>query len=214
MSSVAHRSRQRERRDDTRRKILEAAQQFLRSRPYRELSVETLMADTGLTRTSFYRHFDDLTQVVLRLLEDVGGELYGVADRWAASAAEDFEGAAREGLAGIVQFFVRHGPIVHAIAEAASTDEQIEHGYRGFVMAFEEMATQGLDEMVASGQIDPCDTRQLARALNLMNERYLLDQLGRKPRGDPEVALATLERIWLRSVGPPRPVDYERSKTR
>jgi AcrR family transcriptional regulator len=205
MSSVAQRSRQRERRGDTRRKILDAAQQFLRARPYRELSVETLMADTDLTRTSFYRHFDDLPQVVLRLLEEVGGELYEVADHWAATATADFEGAARTGLAGIVEFFERHGPIVRAIAEAASTDEQIEHGYRGFLTAFEEMAKQGLDAMVAGGQLESCDTRQLARALNLMNERYLLDQLGREPRGDPAVALATLERVWLGAVSAPQP---------
>jgi hypothetical protein len=38
--------------------------------------------------------------------------------------------------------------------------------------------------------------------LNLMNQAYLLDAFGREPRVDPEVALATLETIWVRVAGP------------
>jgi hypothetical protein len=45
----------------------------------------------------------------------------------------------------------------------------------------------------------------VARALNLMSERFLLDQLGREPRGEPADVLATIETIWLRSVGPVEP---------
>ena len=75
MRSVEQRTRQRENRENTRREILAAADRFLRERPYRELSVEVVMAQTGLTRTAFYRHFDDLPALVLRLLADVGAEL-------------------------------------------------------------------------------------------------------------------------------------------
>jgi hypothetical protein len=42
----------------------------------------------------------------------------------------------------------------------------------------------------------------MARALNLMNEAYLLDEFGREPFGDPDLALATLKTAWLRVLGP------------
>jgi hypothetical protein len=45
------------------------------------------------------------------------------------------------------------------------------------------------------------DTRALALALNLMNEAYLLHEFGREPFGDPDVALATLETVWVRAAG-------------
>jgi hypothetical protein len=45
------------------------------------------------------------------------------------------------------------------------------------------------------------DRTRLARALNLMGERYLLDSFGREPFGDPATAVSTLEIIWLRVVG-------------
>jgi TetR/AcrR family transcriptional regulator, ethionamide resistance regulator len=205
VKTPAQRAHLREQRQNTRQEILAAGDRFLRERPYRELSVEVVMAQTGLTRTAFYRHFDDVTELVLRLLADVGRELYGIAEQWRGAAGSDYPSAAREALAGIVDFFVRHGQLVRAIAEAAATDEEIERGYRGFVEAFIEMTREALDALVARGQLQVPDTLGLARALNLMNEAYLLSEFGRDPLGDRDVALATLETVWLRSVGPLAP---------
>jgi TetR/AcrR family transcriptional regulator, ethionamide resistance regulator len=205
MSASARRTQHREQRERTRAQILAAADAFLRERPYRELSVETAMAHTGLTRTAFYRHFDDVTDLVLRLLEDVGHELYAVAARWLENTVEDFPAATHEGLRGIVSFFERHGRLIRAISEAAVTDERIERGYTSFVEAFIDMTTAGFDGLVEAGRIDPLPTRPLARALNLMNERYLLDQFGHGPQGDVALAVSTLEAIWLRAVGPLQP---------
>jgi AcrR family transcriptional regulator len=193
--------RRREQRENTRREILSAADRLLRERPYRDLSVDLLMAQTDLTRTAFYRHFEDIPGLVLRLLEDVGREVYAVGARWRDGATADFASAAREGLTGIVDFFVRHGRLVRAVADAAATDEQIEQGYRGFLSAFTDMITGGLDDLVERGQLEVPSTRALAQALNLMNEAYLLEEFGREPLGDRDIALATLETVWLRVVG-------------
>ena len=92
MSYSIQRSRQREQRENTRQAIMEAAATLLRERPYRELSVDLVMGQTGLTRTAFYRHFDDIPSLVLRLLADVGRELYEVGERWRAGTATDLRG--------------------------------------------------------------------------------------------------------------------------
>jgi AcrR family transcriptional regulator len=200
MSSTARRTRHREQRERTRREILAAADRFLRERPYRELSVEVVMAETGLTRTAFYRHFDDVTDLVLRLLTDLGSELYAIAERWSAGAGSNYPAPALEGLGGIVDFFARNGPLVRALKEAATTDEQIERAYRGALEAFIATTTETLDRLVQTGQFQVPDTGALARALNLMNEAYLVDEFGHG-EGDPEVALATLRTVWLGAVG-------------
>ena len=209
VSSSAQRLRHRDKREQTRRQILVAADRQLRDRPYRDLSVETVMADTGLTRTAFYRHFDDVPDLVLRLLEDVGRELYEIAQCWLEGSAEDFPRAAHEGMSGIVAFFQRHGPLVAAVAEGAVSDERIEAGYASFIETFITLTDRGFDGLVKRGQVDPFPTHAVSRALNLMNERFLLDQLGREPHGDPAEVLATIETVWLRSVGPVRPAISE-----
>ena len=202
MSTAAQRARHRDQRESTRREILAATERFLRERPYRELSVEAVMEGTGLTRTAFYRHFDDTTDLVLRLFAEIGQELYDVAQRWGESAGVNFPAPAQDGLARIVDFFVEHGPLVRAIVDAAATDEQIEAAYRGALAQFAEMAARTLDRLVADGRFDVTDTGALARALTLMNAAYLLEEFGREPFGDRDVAYATLETIWLRVAGP------------
>jgi AcrR family transcriptional regulator len=205
VSASVQRTRRREQREHTRREILAATDRFLRERPYRELSVDIVMADTRLTRTAFYRHFDDLTALVLQLLQEVGRELFAVAERWRDTSGRNYPEPARAALRGIVQFYVDHGPLVRAFADAAATDEQIERAYRGAIEAFIAVVAAGLDELVARGQLEPFDTRAVSRALNLMNEAYLLDQFGSEPFGDAEVAFKTLETVWLGAIGPVSP---------
>ena len=53
------------------RAIVAAAERLLRDRPYRELSVEEVMAEAGLSRTIFYRHFDGLPELVLSLFDAI-----------------------------------------------------------------------------------------------------------------------------------------------
>jgi AcrR family transcriptional regulator len=205
MNTVAKRAHQREHRETTRAAILTATNEFLRTRPYRELSVESVMSGTGLTRTAFYRHFDDVPDLVLRLLADVLEDLYEVGAEWSQAAGEGYPTPALAGLGRIVAFFAKHGPMLQAIADAAATDEKIEAGFTGLRRIFNDLTSATLDRLQARGQLEVPDTRSMARALNLMNEAYLLDEFGRKPFGRPELVLATLETVWLRVLGSPDP---------
>ena len=202
VSTQAQRVRHREHRETTRRQILDAAEGLLRERPYRELTVDAVMAETGLTRTAFYRHFDDVTDLVLRLFADVGRELHEVAHRWAASAGVGYPAPGREGLAGVVDFYVQHGPLMRAVAEAAATDERIERAYRDSSESLIELTGATMERMAGEGLLDIPDARALARAMTLMNEAYLLAEFGRAPHGNRDLALATLEAVWLRLALP------------
>src|SRR5947209_20523822 len=88
MATARQRSQHRLRRADTRAQILAAARSALRERPYRELTIEDLMASAGLSRTIFYRHFDDLGDLVVRLLEEAGGQYFLREQRVAELGAE------------------------------------------------------------------------------------------------------------------------------
>src|SRR2546421_10408344 len=116
MSTATHRARQRQRREEVRAQIVAAANGVLRRRPYRELTVDEVMGATGLSRTVFYRHFDDLADLVLRVLSEEGGALYRLEQPLAASELDKRE-AIRQALAGPVRAFADHGPLVRAMAE-------------------------------------------------------------------------------------------------
>jgi len=202
MRSTATRERYREQREKARQDILDAADSLLRERPYHELSVELVMTTAGLARTAFYRHFDDLPDLVLRLLEGVLRDLYAIAEGWGAEAGPAFPAPAEAALPAIVEFFRREGRLLRGFQEAAMADDAIEAGRRRLREPFIALTTQTLDRLVAEGHVDVPDTRAVARALNLMTEAYLLEEFGREPAGDPHAALAALETVWLRTLAP------------
>src|ERR1700742_110059 len=62
--------------------ILNAAEELLRQRPFRDLTVDELMRRTELSRPSFYVYFRDRHHLILRIVERLGGEQQDIADLW------------------------------------------------------------------------------------------------------------------------------------
>ena len=76
--------------DRTRAAILNAALDFLWSRPFREMSVTLLMASTGVSRSAFYQYFNDLHEVMEILLTTLQEEIFTKADPRLEKAWVDF----------------------------------------------------------------------------------------------------------------------------
>jgi len=53
------------------------------------MTVEGVMARTGLSRPAFYAYFRDRYDVVTRLLEGIGGLLFAVDRRWLVGGGGD-----------------------------------------------------------------------------------------------------------------------------
>jgi TetR/AcrR family transcriptional regulator, ethionamide resistance regulator len=178
------RARARVRREEARERIVAAAETLLLEVPYRDLTVDLVMSEAGLSRTVFYRHFEGLPEVLLSLLASIEGEL--AAPLLAGTVGG--ETWLRDLLAGSVETFARYGPFLRALDHAAGQDAEIEAAYCAVVERFtgEIAASLGGDERAY----------ELARALNLMNGHYLMDTLGKDPGFDRELALETLLAVW------------------
>jgi AcrR family transcriptional regulator len=200
-ANVSTRSRRRQHPAETRRQITDAAQRFLRERSFRELSVDALMATTGHTRTVFYRHFDDIPSLVLAMIDEIGAEVVELAEQWAESEVVSAEEARRR-LSLFVDFYVRNGPLVHAVAEAAHHDAEVERAYGGMVEGFIELTTRTVQRRVDDGEIAGLDAPEVSRALVRMLNAYLDDALGREGHTDPERVLDAIATIWTRTLFP------------
>ena len=100
------------------REIVDAAEALLREKPFRELTVDDLMRRTGLSRPSFYVYFRDRHDLVLKVVEHIGGELFAMSERWYAGTG-DGPALVREAIDGVVGVFAEHGPVLRALADAA-----------------------------------------------------------------------------------------------
>jgi AcrR family transcriptional regulator len=177
--------------------ILAAAQSLLRQRPFRELTVDEVMRQTGLSRPSFYVYFTDRHQLVLKVVEHLGSELFTMSERWLRGTGEGPE-LARDALEGIVAVYVEHGPVMRALADAAADDRGVEQAYTALVESFVDATARHIEQEIAAGRMLPLDARETAKALVWMMERYLVLALGREPTTEPAAVVDTLATIWTR----------------
>jgi AcrR family transcriptional regulator len=180
-------------RAEARRRIVDAKARLLATRRFRDLTVDAVMAEAGLARTLFYRHFDDLPHVVLDLLE----ELIDETARDAETAPDLNDPAVLRGmLARAVDVYAEHGPLFLAVDEAARHDEQVERAVQATVERAIDLTARLIEDAIAVGRVRPVSPPDMARALTLLNGSYLLDTLGREPRADADVVLETLWSVW------------------
>ena len=177
--------------------IIAAAESFLRERPFRELTVDEVMRRTDLSRPSFYVYFRDRHQLVLRVVEHLGSELFTMSDRWLRGSGEGSE-LARQALDGIVAVYVEHGPVMRALADAAADDPGVEQAYTMLVQRFVDATARHIEAEIAAGRILPLDAHETAKALVWMMERYLILSLGREPLTPAPAVADTLATIWTR----------------
>jgi AcrR family transcriptional regulator len=174
-------------------RILAAARALLAQRPFSELTVGALMAEAGLARTVFYRHFDDLPSLAPELLPDAADPL---VDRVQRGGAERPDEVAREMVEGLVALFTEHGPLLRAIDDAAHQDPAVaERLERALV------APRGLIErLLRAAPNPPPHPAESARMLMATHRAYLLDTFGTgaAPPGAPTTARATLLALWER----------------
>ena len=182
------------------REILAAAEELLRERPFRDLTVDEVMRRTELSRPSFYVYFKDRHQLVLRVAERFGDEMMTMSARWFQGTGPGAAATFREALEGIVAVYDEHGPVLHALADAATVDPEVERTYNAIMQTFIDTITQRIEEEIAAGRVLPLDAKETARALCLMNDRYLMAALGRTRTATPETVVATLATIWTRTL--------------
>jgi TetR/AcrR family transcriptional regulator, ethionamide resistance regulator len=177
------------------REILEAAESFLAEHPFRDLSVDEVMARTTLSRPSFYVYFRDRHQLLVRLVEGIGRELFDAANQWLEQ-----DGDMRTSFGAVAAKYAEHGLVLGAIADAAGHDPDAEETYRGLIERFIEATARRISIDIEAGRIEPLDPVETARALVWMSERYLKETLGRRPQTPVETVTEVLPEIWIRAL--------------
>jgi AcrR family transcriptional regulator len=158
----------------TRAAILDAALAFLWSRPFREMTVSSLMARTGVSRSAFYQYFNDLHELMETLLDMLQDDLVGVC--------------------------YRRGPFLRAISDAATTDKRLEKAWKQFLAQFDDAVCTRIEADQKQGLIPDFEARPVAFALNRLDVYTLIHEFGQRPRSRPEPVREALARIWISTL--------------
>jgi len=185
--------------DRTRAVILNAALEFIWSHPFRELSVNSLMASTGLSRAAFYQYFEDIHKMMETLLHMLAEEIFASANIWLEGVGDPVA-LLNESFQGLTQSCYQHGPFLRAVADASTTDERFEKSWGQFLSAFDDAGNARIQADQAQGLIATFDSRPVIFALNRVNAYTFIDAFGQRPRKQPKPIQEALARIWISTL--------------
>ena len=183
----------------TRAEILDAAFEFLWSRPFREMTVNELMSTTSISRSAFYRYFDDVHGLMGALLSRLEAEILEGASPWLSDDGDPVA-LLHDSLAAEVRICYRYGPFIKAISDAAGTSEQLEDEWNRFLDRFDEAVSERVVADQELGLIEVFDPRQVATALNRVNASLYVRAFGQRPRSRPEPVQDAITRVWISTL--------------
>ncbi|MGI8631355.1 MAG: TetR/AcrR family transcriptional regulator [Solirubrobacterales bacterium] len=189
-----------DRRAATEQRIVDAADALLQEgHGFASLKIEEIAARAGIGRTAFYFYFRDKRELLLRLADSAGAELYELAEQW---WGEEGDGAAQlRAQAGlVVRSFLDHGVLLRAVVDTTATDEVVREWWRALADRFIEATAQRIRREQAAGA-PSAPAEETAAALVWMTERTCHQHLLRDPglAGNEKLAEA-LAQIWTRAI--------------
>jgi AcrR family transcriptional regulator len=207
-TAATRRSVNRRRRTEAKRQILAAARQGLKTKPFRDLTIDDLMKATGFGRTAFYRYFPDREAVLVELLEELWDELEEVRDSTPPDT-EDLQASYDARTNRLRDLVAEDGYLLKAVADAAAGDADVEQTYRALMHDYWiQDLTERIREAQALGLATDLDPELGGEALGWMLERFVTQTLDR----DPQLVVETITAIIVKSLyGTAPPIEPPRA---
>ena len=215
------------RRGEIGRRLLDAVERLLADgESFTEVSVERLVTEAELSRSTFYVYFEDKGDLLQALTADVMTEVIDAARAWwelpPDAQRADLEAAMR----GIVSVYRGHMTLMVAVVEAASYDARVRERFGELI----QLARGEVASHIAEGQRRgfvrrDVDGDPVAGWLTWMAERglYQLVRLADDEAGVERLTGALTAIVWStlyqgarperRVVQPPRPASRRRVRT-
>jgi AcrR family transcriptional regulator len=187
--------------DLTSQAILDTAERLLETRPLDEIPVDELTSGAGVSRSTFYFHFESREAVLYALAERITEDLYRAAAVWLRRGGETPAVAIRRAIEATLGLWRQHGPVLRAAVRARDSDPQLRRFWADVARRFIDSTAEQIESERAAGLAlpPPPSARSLATILVSMNERACFNQSLTKPAADHEF-VDTLTVIWLRTI--------------
>jgi AcrR family transcriptional regulator len=190
----------------SRTSILRTVEDLLRSRRIDELTVAEIVEAAGVSRATFYVHFESKFSVVVALVGDVVDEVVEIWRQWFEGDETTTEEALRRYLAETHRRWGDHPALLSATVEGWHTDPEIHALWGKMLTGFAESVAARIErDRRAAGRPpgDDVDALALATALTWLNERCLY-LAASSPESvlsqDEDRLIAVLAAIWARTL--------------
>lgn len=187
-----------DRREALERSLFDAAEQLIREgASFAEISVERLAAHAGISRSTFYTHFQDKGALARKLATAMLTELGDVADRWWQTAEHADRAALRAAITAIVDVYRHHAAAFTVVVEAATYDPTVAEELQARVQRIINTTRAAIERGQAVGVMRDVAPAETAAVLTWMVERagYQLVR-GADPTHDPKIVDVLTDIVW------------------
>jgi AcrR family transcriptional regulator len=189
--------------DITAQAILDTAERLLEKRSLREIGIDELAAGAGVSRSTFYFHFESRDDVLYALSDRLIGEIYAEGLVWFRRKDEEPVAAVRRALTRMVELWRDHGPVLRASVRGRETDPRLAELWFEIARRFMRSTAVQIEAERNAGLAlpGPPPARALARVLIMMNESACYQQTLAKKSATWDAELVdALTAIWVRTI--------------
>ena len=179
-------------------KVLLALERLLESYPIEQITSGRLAREAGISRSTFYRQYASVDDVLVQLFDHVIDEMVVAGDGWISGT----DPLLLPSLRGIHKVFLNHGPLLRAVVDAevgelTATSER----YRGVMAMWDEAVTVRITESYPWVK----QPALVAHALNAADERLMYYDYGKGPDSISEElfddTFKVMYRMWCSALG-------------
>lgn len=164
---------------------------------FTELSVERLVAEAGMARSTFYVYFEDKGALLRAIGASTLQGFYEGARPWFDNRGEVTHEDVKVAMRGILDSFHENEIVMAAVAETAVYDTEVGEMYREHVEDFVTSLRKLIQRGQKAGTIRDVNAAESAAALTWMIERTTLQRgPGAGPKQLDAIATGLADVIW------------------
>jgi AcrR family transcriptional regulator len=178
------------------------------------LTVEQLAAEAGMARATFYLHFRDKGELVLRLMGQLTDEIIGSAGVWFGNAENADRRDIERALRGIVGTFKKHHAIVAAINDTAPYDPAVAQLYRDMMDKLCAASRRAIATVKRQGKAHEQATPDVGTILTWAVDLYCARFIGNHEGAELDRLVKSLAHICASAIFAPEAAPVGKAKTR
>ncbi|MFI6265587.1 TetR/AcrR family transcriptional regulator [Micromonospora sp. NPDC051006] len=161
---------------------------------FTELGVQQISIEAGVARSTFYSHFRDKTDLLMRLAATVVDASFNIASAWEPS--DGVEGLA-DAFQQVVGVYREHAAVLRAIAEVATYDASVSRFWSERTIRFRDRTIEILRQEQDAGRSPAgLDLVNASRVIVVGGERAILDHVTVADPSDDAAFARELALIW------------------
>lgn len=187
-----------ERRELISRWLLPAVERLLEEQTYPSLTVDQMVVEAELSRSTFYNYFEDKSDLLRALTADVMSTIVDATRMWWMLAPTANKAEFRDALAHLFAIYSPHTTLMRAVAESISHDARVREEF----LAYMASGQKGIADYIRTGQQAgvlraDLDADAAAAWLTWMMERGLSQLSLSAGQYEPErVLTAVVDILW------------------